>query len=196
MSPMNRKGRTAVVAGAAVAVIVLSLLLVFTPTARRVVLEPIVGTINAFRSLSQYMSQDLQWLIVLLVSFVIGLVYTISRLPRREKRRVASAAPRFPTEGPTMRIAQLIEQSSRYRHRNAQLTVELRDLAARVLARQRGIPVHEAKDLLDQERWTDVETVRQALTTDAYQPRHKGTQHTLARVDRILDEIERISQEA
>jgi len=95
-----------------------------------------------------------------------------------------------------MRIAQLIEQSSRYKHRNAQLTVELRDLAARVLARQRGIPVHQAKDLLETESWTDVDAVRRALMTDAYQPRHKGTQRTLARVDRILDEIERISQEA
>jgi len=188
--------RALVAVGTVGCVTALALLLVFHSAVRGFVLEPIVSAINALRRTLGYVPQDLQWLVSVLLLFVIAGAYTVSRLPKRRSQPQWTAPPRFPTEGPTMRVARILDESVRYKHRHIQLVLELRDLAARVLAQHRGISVHVAKELLDTEAWTDDPTVRAYLSADSHRRGHGDTRRPHPQVDRVLNQIEDYHQEA
>jgi len=181
---------------AVVVVAALASLLLFAPLARRILLDPIVGAIGVIRRALAYVPQGLQWLVALSVAFIAAGAYVARRLPRREKPSAASVQRAFPSEGPTLRVARILRLSSRYRHRRIQLVVELRDLAARVLAQHRGIPVLRAKSLLDTEDWTDDEAVRDYLSSDEHRHRLVRRRDVSVDVERVLDQIEKIHQEA
>jgi hypothetical protein len=163
---------------------------------RGLVVDPIVRAITALCNAMRYVPQDLQWLVVLAIAIIFSAVFVIGRLPQRERRPRRSPPPRFPTEGPTMRVAQMIDESARFKHRHVRLVIELRDLVAHVLARHHGIPVLRAKELLDTEDWTDDPVVRAYLATDERGVGHEDKRRPHTQVDRVLTQIEKINQEA
>jgi len=183
----------ALLAGLTLAVL-LSLLLLLVPAARAFVLEPIVKTVEAARGALRYVSQAVQWLVALLILFIFVMGYVGSRIPKSRHEYDIRPRDNIPIEGPTMRVARMFDESARYRHKHVQLVLELRDLAARVLAQRRGIPLLRAKEILDSEAWTNDPVVREYLSTERHRVmRRRRRPHV--EVARVLAEIERIHQE-
>ena len=81
MQPMSSRLRIVIGAGAISCVVALSLLLTLHAGVRGLVLDPFVNGINSARYTLGYMSQGLQWLIVVLVALIaiIGLVILLNR---------------------------------------------------------------------------------------------------------------------
>ena len=183
----------ALLAGLTLAVL-LSLLLLLVPAARTFVLEPIVKAVEAAGSALHYVPQDVQWLVALLILFISVMGYVGSRIPKSRREYAIRPRDNIPTEGPTMLVARMFDESARYRHRHVQLVLELRDLAARVLAQHRGIPLLRAKEILDSEAWTDDPVVREYLSTERHRVM-RGRRRPHVEVARLLAEIERIHQE-
>jgi len=177
-------------------VIAFSLLLIFNDAIRSFILDPIVKGINAARYMLGYMPQDLQWIITLLIVFVIVVVYYVSRLPNRARQEVVLRSLKFPPQGPAMQLTRILERSAHNKFRREQVILELRDLAARSLAYRRGISVEEAKHSLDTTEWTKDPSVRNFLSLDK---RRAGTQkqkgfydqadHALAHIERTYQEV-------
>ena len=177
-------------------VIGFSLLLILNDPIRGFILDPIVAGINAARYMLGYMNQDLQWIITLLLVFVIVLVYYMSRLPKRARQRNSSRSLDFPSQGPAMRLTLVLERSAHNKFRREQVILELRDLAARSVAYRRGISIEEAKDSLDTTEWTDDPSVRTFLSLDKHRAgkqKHKGfhdqAEHALAHIERTYQEV-------
>ncbi len=176
-------------------VIGFSLLLIFNDAIRSFILDPIVEGINAARYMLGYMPQDLQWIITLLIVFVIVVVYYVSRLPNRARQEIVLRSLNFPSQGPAMRLTRVLERSAHNKFRREQVILELRDLAARSLAYRRGISVEEARHSLDTTEWTNDPSVRNFLSLDKHRigtQKQKGFHH---QADHALAHIERTYQE-
>jgi len=193
---MSNRTRIILVILGVCCVIGFSLLLVFNDAIRSFVLDPIVKGINATRYVIGYMPQDLQWLISLLITFVIVTSYYASRLPKHPKPKNVQFIPPFPHDGPAMRLAQILEKSAHNRFRRERVILELRDLAAHTLAYHKGISIDEAKDSLDNSDWTDSPSVRDFLSLDKHRAgkhEHKGfhdqVDHALAQIERTYQEV-------
>lgn len=173
-----------------------SLLLVFNDALRSFVLDPIVGGINAARYVLGYMPQDIEWLLSLLVAFVLVFIYYMCRIPKRLRLKHVPFVPPFPSEGPVMKLAWIVEKSTHNRFRRERVILELRDLAAHTLAYHKGISVDEAKDSLDTDNWTDDSVVRDFLSLHKHRAgkhEHKGfhdqVDHALAHIERTYQEV-------
>ncbi len=187
----SRRPRFLVATLAVFLVIALSLLLVLNPLVRRIVLEPIVEGINAFRYVLGFAPQDLQWLAVLAVAAIALAGYVVARLPEQAPARSVRFKRRFPSDGPTMRAAWMLEKSVHSRFRREEVILELRDLAARSLAYHHGVSIDAAKDSLDTEDWIDDESVRSFLAMNKHAPSGARQDRFLDRVDHVLEQIER-----
>lgn len=192
---MSHKRRIILAILAVCCVIAFSLLLIFNDAIRGFILDPIVKGINAARYMLGYMPQDLQWIITVLVVFVIVLAYYMSRLPKRAQVTVPRSL-NFPSQGPAMRLTLVLEGSAHNKFRRERVILELRDLAARSLAYRRGISIEEAKDSLDTTEWTDDPSVRAFLSLDKHRAGkqkqkgfHDQADHALAHIERTYQEV-------
>ena len=176
-------------------VISFSLLLVFNDAIRSFVLDPIVKSINSVRYVVGYIPQDLEWLIGLLIVFIVVVTYYTSRIPKRLKPKHIPLIPPFPHEGPTMKLAQILERTTHNKFRRERVILELRDLAAHTLAYHKGISVDEAKDSLDTSDWTDNPSVRDFLSLDKHRAGKHEHKEFHDQVDHALAQIERAYQE-
>ena len=177
-------------------VIGFSLLLIFNGAIRSFVLDPIVEGINAVRYQLGYMPQDLEWLLSLLLAFVLIFIYYMCRIPKRLRPKHVPFIPPFPCEGPTMKLAWILEKSTHNRFRRERVILELRDLAAHTLAYHKGISVDEAKESLDTTNWTDDPVVRDFLSLDKHRAGkhehkefHDQVDHALAHIERTYQEV-------
>lgn len=177
-------------------VIGFSLLLIFNDAIRSFILDPIVEGINAARYMLGYMPQDLQWIISLLIVFVIVVAYYVSRLPKRARQEIVLRSLKFPSQGPAMRLTRVLERSAHNKFRREQVILELRDLAARSLAYRRGISVEEARHSLDTTEWTNDPSVRNFLSLDKHTAGtqkqkgfHDQADHALAHIERTYQEV-------
>lgn len=192
---MSHKRRIILAILAVCCVIAFSLLLIFNDAIRSFILDPIVKGINAARYMLGYMPQDLQWIITVLVVFVIVLACYMSRLPKRAQVTVPRSL-NFPSQGPAMRLTLVLEGSAHNKFRRERVILELRDLAARSLAYRRGISIEEAKDSLDTTEWTDDPSVRAFLSLDKHRAGkqkqkgfHDQADHALAHIERTYQEV-------
>jgi len=176
-------------------VIAFSLLLIFNDAVRGVILDPIVEGINAARYVLGYIPQDLQWIISLLIVFVIVIIYYVCRLPKRARKASPHRSLQFPSQGPAMRLDRILERAAHNRFRREQVVSELRDLAARSLAYHHGTSVEEAKDSLDTTEWTDDPSVRDFLSLDRLRAGENKQRRFHDQVDHALTHIERTYQE-
>ena len=195
MQSMSNRTRIILAVLAVCCVITFSLLLIFNHAIRGLILDPIVKVINAARYMLGYMPQDLQWIISLLLAFVIVIIYYACRIPKRERQQSAPRPPTFPSQGPAMRLDRILERSARNKFRREQVIMELRDLAARSLAYRRGTSLEEAKDSLDTTEWTDDPSVRDFLSFDKLRTGEQKQGRFHDQVDHALAHIERTYQE-
>ncbi len=195
MEPMSSRTRIIIALGAIGCVIALCLLLIFNDTIRGAVLDPIVEGINAFRYILGYFPQDVEWLVVLLVVFVIVLGIFATRLPKRADPVHTPFVPPFPKEGPSMKLTQILEKSARNKFRRERVILELRDLAARTLAYHTGISIEEAKGSLDTTEWTETASVRNFLSLDKHRAGKIDPSQFHDQVDAALAHIEHMYQE-
>ena len=192
---MSNRTRIMLAILAVCCVITFSLLLIFNDAIRGFILDPIVEGINAARYMLGYMHQDLQWIVTLLIVFVIVAVYYVSRLPKRARKEIVPRSLKFPSQGPAMRLTHVLERSAHNKFQREQVILELRDLAARSLAYRRGISVEEAKDSLDTTEWTDDPSVRAFLSLDKHRAGGQKQESFHDRADHALAHIERTYQE-
>ncbi|MBU1049799.1 hypothetical protein KKG90_07240 [Candidatus Bipolaricaulota bacterium] len=176
-------------------VIGFSMLLIFNDPVRRVVLDPIIEGINAIRYVLGYVPQDLEWFVSLLVVFVVVLGIFASRLPQRARPEHVPFNPPFPSEGPTMRLTRILDNSTKNRFGRERVVLEMRDLAARAVAYHAGISVEEAKELLDTPTWTDDASVRDFLSLDKHRAGKNDQKRFHDQVEYALAHIERMYQE-
>ena len=193
---MSTRNRIILAAVALGCVIAFSLLLIFNDAVRGVILDPIVSGINAFRYAIGYIPQDLEWLIVLLFLFVVAFATYVSRIPKRAVAERPPFIPPFPSEGPAMRLAQILEKSTKNKFRRECVILEMRDLAAHTLAYHKGISVEEAKASLVTPDWTTNASVRDFLSLDKHRAGkhdhnefHDQVDHALAHIERMYQEV-------
>jgi len=193
---MSNRTRIILAILAVCCVIAFSLLLIFNDAIRGFILDPIVEGINAARYMLGYMPQDFQWIVTLLIIFVIVVAYFVSRLPKHARQEVVPRSLKFPSQGPAMRLTRILERSTHNKFRREQVILELRDLAARSLAYHRGISVEEAKDSLDTTEWTSDLSVRAFLSLDKHRAGkqkqesfHDQADHALAHIERTYQEV-------
>ena len=192
MSPRNR---IIVASIAFCCVIGFSLLLVFNGPVRSVILDPLVGIITAFRYAIGYIPQDLEWLLTLLFLFVVTIATVANRLPEKALLERTPFIPPFPTEGPAMKLTQILEKSTHNRFRRERVVLEMRDLAAHTIAYHKGISVEEAKASLDTPDWTNNVSVRDFLSLDKHRAGKHAKEEFHAEVDHALAHIEQMYQE-
>ena len=192
---MSTRNRIILASLALGCVIGFSLLLIFNDAVRGVVLDPIVAGINAFRYTIGYMPQDLEWLISLLVVFVVVIIMFATRLPKHVRPKHVPFIPPFPNEGPAMRLTRILENSTKNRFRRERVILEMRELAAHTLAYHKGISIEEATEALDTPDWTDNATVRNFLSLDKHRADKIDQKNFHAQVDHALAHIERMYQE-
>jgi len=193
---MSNRTRVILAILAVCCIIGFSLLLIFNDPIRSFILDPIVKGINAARYTLGYMPQDLQWIITLLIVFVIVLVYYMSRIPKRARQGNVPRPLTFPSQGRAMRLTLVLEGSAHNKFRRERVIMELRDLAARSVAYRRGISIEEAKDSLDTTEWTDDPSVRAFLSLDKHRAGkqeqkgfHDQAEHVLAHIERTYQEV-------
>lgn len=196
MESMSTRNRIILATLALGSIIGFSLLLIFNQALRSFILEPIVSGVNAFRYTLGYIPQDLEWLIALLVLFVITLGTYIARLPKHPRVEREPFVPPFPSEGPAMQLTQILEKSTRNKFRRERAILELRDLAAHTLAYNKGISVEQAREALDTPDWTSNAGVRDFLSLDKhragkhdYKDFHNQVDHALAHVEQMYQEV-------
>ena len=163
--------RLAVSIAAAGFVVALPLLLLYSPPLRRVLLDPIVWIANDVRNALAKLPQALLWAVGLLIGCVILLFSW-----RRVLRGITSRPPR-PRETPVRpynidavaTLARDLHRARRHHVSRRRVIRELSVLAIRLLAKRRGIPLHEARALLRLGRWPDDAVVRRLFAS-----RHGG----------------------
>jgi hypothetical protein len=192
---MSTRNRIMLAGLALCCVISFSLLLILNNAVRGFILDPIVSGFNAFRYAIGYMPQDIEWLISLLFLFVVALVTLVTRLPKRAIPERIQFIPPFPSEGPTMRLAQILEKSTHNKFRRERVILEMRDLAAHALAYHKGISVEEAKEALNTPDWTSNVSVRDFLSLDKHRAGKHDQREFHNQVDHALAHIERMYQE-
>jgi len=187
----NRRVLLLYIAAVTLVVTALSLLLIFNPAVRRFVLEPLVEGVNAFRYVLGYAPQDLQWLALLGIALIAAASYFVAHLPEEHQTHAVRFRRPFPSDGPIMRLTDLLERSQHSKFRREEIVLELRDLAARSVAYHHGLPVDAAKDLLDEERWIEDASVRSFLAMERHAPSGARQARFLDRVEYALGQIER-----
>ena len=173
----------------------LTLLLIFNETVRSVTLDPIIDGVLAFRYMLGYFPQDLEWLVSLLVLSVIVSVMFATRLPKNERPKYIPFIPPFPTEGPTMKLARILDSRKMNRFRRERVVLEMRDLAAHTLAYHKGISVEEAKESIDTPDWTDNAEVRDFLSLDKHRSDTNDPKDFRTHVEHASAHIEQMYQE-
>lgn len=195
MQSLNNRIRIALTLLATGSIVTFSLLLFFNETIRSFVLEPILESVNAVRFMLGYVSQDLQWTVALLIVIAIIVPYFMFRVPKHSRQKSVPQPANFPTEGPAMKLTQLVERSAHSRFLRGQVILELRDLAARSVAYHHGMSVEQAKQALDTMKWTSDPSVRAFLSSDNIRARKQKQKGFRDQAISALTHIERIYQE-
>ena len=193
---MSTRNRIILASLALGCVVGFTLLLIFNGAVRSVVLDPMIAGINAFRYAIGYLPQDLEWLIILSVVFVVVVIMFVARLPKLVRPKHIPFIPPFPSEGPAMRLTRILEKSTKNKFRRERVILEMRDLAAHTLAYHKGISVEEARESLDTPNWTDNAAVCDFLSLDKHRAGkidqnrfHDQVDHALAHIEQMYQEV-------
>jgi len=193
---MSTRNRIILAALAMCSIVAFSLLLIFNQALRSFILDPIVAGVTAFRYAIGYIPQDVEWLITLLFLFVVAIITYVARLPKRPMLERAPFVPPFPSEGPVMKLTQILEKATHNKFRRERVILEMRDLAAHTLAYNNGISVEEAKEALDTSEWTSNVAVRDFLSLDKHRAGkhdhkefHNQVNHALAHIEQMYQEV-------
>ena len=94
-----------------------------------------------------------------------------------------------------MHLARILEKAPRRRFGRQRAILELRDIATRALAYRFGLPVDDARDLLDSGAWTDDASLQELLSLDKHRLGDRKYKTFIEQVNHALAYIERIVQE-
>jgi len=191
--------RLAIRIAAVAFVVALTLLLLYSEPVRRVLLDPIVWIANDIRNGLAKLPQALLWAVGLLIGCaILGISW------QRTLRAITSRRPPHRRE-PIIRpynanaIATLARDLHRAPKRHVSRNRVVRELsivAIRLLAKRRGIPLHEARALLRSGRWPDDPKVRRLFASrrhgEAAIRKHEfidAVEATLAYLDHYHQEV-------
>jgi hypothetical protein len=198
MTTKGRLFRLAVPVGASAFAVALTLLLLYSKPLRRTILEPVAWMINDIRASLAALPQTLLWAIGLLIGSAV-LVVSWRRVlaglaSKPERRRRVTVKPYNVNE-----IASLARDLTRARKHHVsrvRIVRELSVLAVRLIAQREGVPLEEARRLLQSGHWPDDPRVRRffASRRDGHRgvPKRlfvEATEYTLAYLERYHQEV-------
>jgi len=180
-------------------VVALTLLLLYNPPLRRVLLDPIVWMANDIRNGLAKLPQALLWAVALLIGCAILLVAW------RKLLRGDRGAPKQQRLTPPVRphnanavaaLARDLRRARRHHVSRVRVVRELTVLAIRMIAKREGIPLDEARTKIRSGQWPDDPEIRRffALRRDGAEAIRKhgfddAVEATLAFLDRYHQEV-------
>ena len=177
------------------AVISLTLILLFVPSLRDTILTPLIKAWISVRYALSILSERLQWTIALGLGFFLVLGSLLKRMPDPESPPRSAGHLQCSSESASSRLQHLLSRGSRSRFSREQTGVELRDLAARVLAYHEGLSLDVAKTRIMSEGLPNAPTLSTLVAQDDSEKRLTREPEFLSKVDRALSEIEHNYQE-
>ncbi len=181
---------------AGIAAFALTMILLLSPSLRDAILTPLINSLISFRHTLLYgLSERLQWTIALGLGFFLVLGSLLKRMPDPESPPRSDEQPQCSSESAASRLQHLLSRGSRSRFSREQTGVELRDLAARVLAYHEGLSLDVAKKRIMSEGLPNAPMLSTLVAQDDSEKRLTREPEFLSKVDRALSEIEHNYQE-
>jgi len=159
--------RVALFLGVLAIVVSLTLLLLYNAPLRRAILDPVTWVFNDIRRALAALPQALLWAIGLLLGCGV-LLATWRRALGGIRERPAGRPARCVKPRNTNAIASLardLDRSPRRHVSRVRVVRELSVLAVRLIAQREGLPLDEARSLLNSGTWPDDPLVRQFFAT-------------------------------
>ena len=148
-----------------VAVLALTLLLLFHEGTRSVLLDPLVRSFESAVYIYRSVPQAIVWAALL----ALGGIHIILRWPRRQlkplRSRVRDGAAQGESTWTLIRLTNLLADAQRKRSSRAGIVRVLADTAVHLIARHHSISPIEARDLLLAKTWTDNQEIAEFLAT-------------------------------
>ena len=159
---------------------------------RTALLAPLMRGVFLIRFYSARLPQQLWWVVTLLLAGTL-----LARMALHAFGPAPKASPRGQSPGGSVdeldRLAATIDGARRHRFCQQRVTGELARLAARLISRQEGVPVDQARARLDAGAWgSDVRV--QAFFHAKRRRLHRRRPRFDEELGRALDAIERYSQ--
>ncbi len=196
---MNRKrvARLAAPIGVAALVVALTLLLLYNAPLRRAILEPVTWLVNDIRGALAALPQALLWAIGLLIG---GFVLVMSwkrtaggsgSRPDHPRRTVVKPCNTSAIEN----LARDLGRAPKRHVSRVRIVREMSILAVRLIAQREGLPLEDARKLLNSGRWPDDPRVRRFFASRRDGERGVPKQLFLEAVAYTLAHLERYHQE-
>jgi len=192
---MTLSKRATILLVSAILALAIALILIFYPPVRETVMTPIVNAWIATRYALALLSERVQWTAALGILVVLLVLAILKRAPRDRGSKRGRPSAKIPTQGPMMRIEHILDRARRNRFAREQAMLELRDLAARVLAFRHSISIPEAKELIDKGTWTDDPAVRALFVRAQDKKRLRSGQDFHNDTAELMSTIEKLYQE-
>ena len=195
MTTKARLIRFGVPVGVLAIVVTVTLLLLYHAPLRRSILEPVTWMISDIRRSLASLPQALLWAIGLLIGCAV-LLAAWRRVPEGKKPKPARwSAVRPHNKNAIEALARDLERSPRRHVSRVRIARELSVLAVRLIAQREGLPLEEARKLLNTGQWPDDSRVRQFFATRPGGGKGVPKQDYLETLAHTLTYLERYHQE-
>lgn len=178
-------------------VLALTALILFEPTTRRALLDPVADALQPVRYLLSFASQAQQWramVIALSALLAVAAVRLASRLSWSTPR--ADPEPSTPLGRDSLEeIVHLLDGADRSLLKRERIGRLLLELLAQALAVHEGTPVKDARRLLATGQASVDPTVNAVLSPDAGEPKRRHREAYYQQVGHVLSVIEHLQQE-
>lgn len=162
MTDKRRLLRIAIPIGGGAMVVALTLLLLYSDPLRRAILEPVTWIVSDVHYTLTTLPQALVWAIGLLIGCAVLLVAWRRLLSGTDRPSERTAKPPVRPRNATAvaTLARDLARSPRRHISRVRVVHELTVLAVRLIAQREGLPLEEARKLVQAGRWPDDPLVR------------------------------------
>ena len=193
----DRVLRYALPAGVVALVAALTLLLLYNEPLRRAILDPVTWAVSDIRRSLAALPQALLWAIGLLLGCAVLLVSWRRALRDADSppARPRPATVRPDNENTVAGLARDLRRAKRRHVSRTRVAGELSMLAERLIARRKGVPIQEARSMIQSGQWPDDPDIRRFFASrrgESTVPKEQFievVETTLAFLDRYHQEV-------